>query len=82
MNFTPTSASWLNALESFFAILTRRLFKRRAFCAVTDSKRRSSDSLKSVTSNPITRWAADPDKIIAAVRTGYPFAEGRLALIE
>src|SRR3974390_3480207 len=30
-HFTPTSASWLNAVEGFFAALTRRRLKRRVF---------------------------------------------------
>jgi transposase len=35
-HFTPTSASWLNAVESFFSVLTRRRLKRGAFCSITD----------------------------------------------
>src|SRR5512132_3509114 len=27
-HFTPTSASWLNAVEGFFSVLTRRRFER------------------------------------------------------
>jgi DDE superfamily endonuclease len=30
-HFTPTSASWLNAVEGFFAILTKRRLKRGVF---------------------------------------------------
>jgi transposase len=30
-HFTPTSASWLNAVEGFFAKLTRQRFKRGVF---------------------------------------------------
>jgi hypothetical protein len=30
-HFTPTSASWLNAVETFFSVLTRRRLKRGAF---------------------------------------------------
>ena len=30
-HFTPTSCSWLNAVEGFFAKLTRRRLKRGAF---------------------------------------------------
>ena len=35
-HFTPTSASWLNAVEGFFSILTRRRLKRGAFKSVVD----------------------------------------------
>ena len=35
-HFTPTSASWLNAVEGFFSILTRRRIRRGAFQSVVD----------------------------------------------
>jgi transposase len=34
-HFTPTSASWLNAVEGFFSILTRRRLKRGVFKSVS-----------------------------------------------
>ncbi len=35
-HFTPTSASWLNAVEGFFAKLTKRRLKRGVFCSVVE----------------------------------------------
>ena len=35
-HFTPTSASWLNALEGFFVKLTRRRLKRGVFHSIVD----------------------------------------------
>jgi transposase len=35
-HFTPTSASWLNAVEGFFATLAKRRLKRGVFRSVTD----------------------------------------------
>ena len=35
-HFTPTSASWINAVEGFFSALTRRRLKRGAFTSVAD----------------------------------------------
>jgi transposase len=35
-HFTPISASWLNAVEGFFAKLTRWRLKRGVFCSVVD----------------------------------------------
>jgi transposase len=35
-HFTPTSASWLNAVETFFSALTRRRLKRGVFCSIVD----------------------------------------------
>jgi transposase len=35
-HFTPTSGSWLNAVETFFSALTRRRLKRGSFRSVVD----------------------------------------------
>ena len=35
-HFTPTSASWLNAVEGFFAKLTRRRLKRGVFVSIAN----------------------------------------------
>ena len=35
-HFTPTSASWLNAVEGFFSAITRRRIRRGAFQSVVD----------------------------------------------
>ena len=35
-HFTPTSCSWLNAVETFFATLTRRRLQRGAFHSLVD----------------------------------------------
>ena len=35
-HFTPTSASWLNAVEGFFSALTRKRLKRGVFHSVVD----------------------------------------------
>ena len=37
-HFTPTSASWLNAVESFFAKLTKKRLKRGVFRSLQDLK--------------------------------------------
>ena len=39
MHFTPTSCSWLNAVESFFSKLTRQSIRRGVFRSVDDLKR-------------------------------------------
>jgi len=66
-HFTPTSASWFNAVEGFFAVLmksrpqTRRLLQAaiNRFLEVHNAQ-----------SKPF-HWLADPDKIIATVRRGH-----------
>src|SRR4051812_6030321 len=35
-HFTPTSGSWLNAVESFFSALTRRRLRRGVFCSIVE----------------------------------------------
>ena len=37
-HFTPTSGSWLNAVETFFSALTQRGLKRGSFHSVVDFK--------------------------------------------
>jgi hypothetical protein len=35
-HFTPTSASWLNAVEGFFSAITRRRIRRGVFRSVAE----------------------------------------------
>jgi transposase len=35
-HFTPTSASWINAVENFFSVITRRRIRRGAFTSVAN----------------------------------------------
>jgi transposase len=71
-HFTPTSCSWLNAVEGFFAKLTKRRLKRGVFRSITDLQAAINRFLDehNEQSRPFT-WTADPDKIIAAVRRGH-----------
>ncbi len=71
-HFTPTSASWLNAVEGFFAILSKRRLKRGVFRSVVDLQTAINRFLDDhyAQSKPF-EWTADPDKIIAAVRRGH-----------
>ena len=71
-HYTPTSASWLNAVEGFFAKLTNRRLKRGAFCSIVDLQAAINRFLKETNDHPKPFvWTADPDKIIAAVKRGY-----------
>jgi transposase len=71
-HFTPTSCSWLNAVEGFFAKLAKRRLKRRVFRSVVDLQA-TIDRFVAETNNDLKpfNWPADPDKIIAAVRRGH-----------
>ena len=71
-HYTPKSASWLNAVEGFFAKLTRRRLKRGVFRSLVDLQAAIKRFLAETNDNPRPfLWIADPDKIIAAVRRGY-----------
>jgi transposase len=71
-HYTPTSASWLNAVEGFFAKLTRRRLRRGAFHSLVDLQAAINRFVAETNDNPKPFiWAADPDSIIAAVRRGY-----------
>src|SRR5271155_4988946 len=71
-HFTPTSASWLNAVEGFFAKLTQRRLKRGVFRSIVDLQAAINRFLQETNDHPKPFvWTADPDKIIAAVRRGY-----------
>jgi transposase len=70
-HFTPTSCSWLNAVETFFATLTKRTLKRGAFRSVVDLQATINRYLAEANRDPKPFvWTADPDKIIAAVHRG------------
>ncbi len=70
-HFTPTSCSWLNAVEGFFATLTRRRLKRGVFHSVVDLQAAINRFIAQANHQPKPFvWTADPDKIIAAVNRG------------
>ena len=70
-HFTPTSCSWLNAVEGFFATLTKRRLKRGVFRSITDLQVAINRFLGEHNAEPRPfKWTADPDKIIAAVKRG------------
>jgi transposase len=73
---TPTSCSWLNAVEGFFAKLTRRRLKRGAFCSIVQLQAAINRFLKETNDNPKPfTWTADPDAIIEKVRRGKQVLE-------
>ncbi|MES0033293.1 hypothetical protein NKJ91_31485, partial [Mesorhizobium sp. M0040] len=68
-HFTPTSCSWLHAVEGFFAKLSKRRLKRGVFHSVVDLQAAINRFLEEHNQQPKPfSWTADPDKIIAAVR--------------
>jgi transposase len=67
-HFTPTSASWLNAVEGWFAQLERRALQRGTFTRVAelrDAIRKFIKAHNVETAKPF-RWTASANAIIAA----------------
>ena len=71
-HFTPTSCSWLNAVEGFFAKLSKRRLKRGIFRSVTDLQAAINRFIAEHNQGPKPFvWTKDPDQIIAAVKRGH-----------
>ena len=51
-HFTPTSASWLNAVEGFFSVLTRKRLRRGVFKGVVDLQAAINRYLKEHNADP------------------------------
>ena len=67
-HFTPTSASWLNAVEGFFAKLTRRRLRRGVFGSLVELQAAINRFLAETNADPKPFvWTADPDRVIEKV---------------
>ena len=70
-HFTPISASWLNAVEGFFAKLTNRRLKRGVFRSVTELEIAIERFISEANEEPKPFiWTARPSRILAAVKRG------------
>jgi hypothetical protein len=70
-HFTPTSASWLNAVEGLFAKLTKRRLKRGVFGSLVELQAAINRFLAETNADPKPFvWTANPDHIIEKVRRG------------
>ena len=70
-HFTPTSASWLNAVEGFFAKLTRRRLKRGVFRSLDDLKDAIDRFVAEINADPMPFvWTAKPTSVLAAIKRG------------
>jgi transposase len=75
-HFTPTSASWLNAVEGFFSTLTRRRLKRGVFHSLVDLQAAINRYLAEHNKNPKPfTWTADPKRVLAAIARGKQVLE-------
>lgn len=68
VHFTPTSASWLNQVERFFAEITEKRIRRNAFHSVKALEQAIQDYLEHHNQNPQPfQWTADADLILSRV---------------
>jgi transposase len=75
-HFTPTSASWLNAVEGFFAKLSRRKLQRGVFHSVVALQSAINDFVEKHNQSPKPFvWRTDPKDIIAAAKRGHQVLE-------
>lgn len=70
LHFTPTSASWLNAVERWFAQLERRALYRGVFCSVQELRvaiRQFIDAHNTHSAKPF-RWTKSAQAILTKVQ--------------
>ena len=69
LHFTPTSASWLNQVERFFAAITEDRIRRGVFTSVPQLERAIADYLAEHNKNPKPfAWTADADSILDRIK--------------
>jgi transposase len=67
-HFTPTSASWLNAVEGFFSALTRKRLKRGVFHSVVDLQAAINRYVEQHNHDPKPFvWTKSPETILAKI---------------
>ena len=68
VHFTPTSASWLNQVERFFALLTQRQIRRGAHRSVGQLKDAIQAYIDAHNAEPKPfRWTKTADDILASI---------------
>ena len=67
-HFTPTSSSWLNQVERFFALLTERQIKRGAHRSTADLEAAIERYIETHNRDPRPfRWTKSADDILASI---------------
>ena len=69
VHFTPTSASWINQVERFFAELTEKQIRRGVHSSTRDLERAIRDYIKTVNDDPKPfRWTKSANDILASIK--------------
>lgn len=70
LHFTPTSASWLNMVERFFAEITEKQIRRGTFTSVSSLERAMIQYIELRNNRPAPfTWTATADEILDKVRS-------------
>ena len=69
VHYTPTSASWLNQVERFFALLTERAIKRGVFRSVRELETAIETYIEATNANPKPfRWTKSAGDILVSIQ--------------
>ena len=69
MHYTPTSTSWINQVERFFALLTERALKRGVFHSVAELEQAINAYIDANNARPKPfRWTKSADDILASIK--------------
>ena len=69
VHYTPTSASWINQVERFFALLTQRALSRGVFRSVAELEQAIKAYIAANNADPKPfRWTKTADDILASIK--------------
>src|SRR5262245_40570664 len=69
VHYTPTSASWINQVERFFALLTDRALRRGVFRSVAELEAAIKAYIDATNADPKPfRWTKTADDILASIQ--------------
>ena len=69
VHFTPTSSSWLNQIERWFAEITRKRIRRGTFRSVRELIKAIKDYVRHYNKNPQPfHWVVTASRIVRKVR--------------
>jgi transposase len=78
LHFTPTSASWLNTVERFFAEITRKRIRRGVFTSVAELESAIMEYLKNHNADPTAFvWTKSADEILREVARAKQVLESK-----
>ena len=69
VHFMPTSASWINQVERFFALLSERALKRGVFRSVAELEKAIKAYIEATNADPKPfRWTKTANDILASIQ--------------